>query len=141
MLKRPPLKWLARQRLPEWAQAAVAQPAFEQEYTFDLRMNPFVLEGDFDRDGQRDAAMWVRNRSTDEAGIAIVRRAGSHLDVIGAGSDLLGTGADDFSRMDIWRVVSATDYRRRPDKLGWGPVPLDAVRGLGAARIPASARG
>jgi hypothetical protein len=29
-------------------------------------MNPFVLEGDFDRDGQRDAAIWVRNRSTDE---------------------------------------------------------------------------
>ena len=105
-------EWLARQRLPQWAQAAVAEPAFEQQYTFDLRMNPFVLDGDFDRDGQRDAAIWVRNRSTDEAGIAIVRRAGSHLDVIGAGSDLLGTGAHDFSRMDIWRVVSATDYRK-----------------------------
>jgi hypothetical protein len=53
---------LARQRLPEWAQAAVAEPAFEQPDTFDLRMNPFVLEGDFDRGGQRDAAIWVRNR-------------------------------------------------------------------------------
>ena len=103
-------EWLARQRLPDWVQEAVVRPGFEQRYTFDLQMNPFVLQGDFDRDGRQDAAIWVRDRRSDQAGIAIVRRAGATLAVIGAGTDLLGTGAYDFSRMDIWRVVAAADY-------------------------------
>ena len=145
-------EWLARQRLPDWVQEAVVRPGFEQRYTFDLQMNPFVLQGDFDRDGRQDAAIWVRDRRSDQAGIAIVRRAGTTLAVlgacdrdhdlaavvvvgevlargvqpcprlvdpgwaltplavIGAGTDLLGTGAYDFSRMDIWRVVAAADY-------------------------------
>jgi hypothetical protein len=103
-------EYLARQRLPDWVQAAVVQSGFERRYTFDLRMNPFFVEGDLDRDGRRDAAIWVRDRRSDQAGIAIVRRAGSKVDVIGAGTDLLRTGAYDFSRMDIWRVVAAADY-------------------------------
>jgi hypothetical protein len=111
-------EWLARAKLPEWAQGATTEPAFERQYTFDLRMNPFVLEGDFDRDGRRDVAIWVCDRASERAGIAIVRRAGVQLVVIGAGTDTLRTGAYDFSRMDIWRVVPAAEYPKAGIRTG-----------------------
>ena len=99
--------WIAQQQLPRWVQPLLADSTFRARYSIDLGMNPFVVQGDFDRDQRRDVAIWVRERTSGKAGIAVIRQARRTPEVIGAGVDPLGIGADDFSRMDIWRVEPA----------------------------------
>jgi hypothetical protein len=89
-------------------------------YAVQSRINPFYLQGDFDGDGTRDAAVLVKERSSGKTGAAIVTKSGK-LRVIGAGKDI-GDGTDNLDWMDAWYVFSrgpvaqgATD--ERPPKL------------------------
>jgi hypothetical protein len=66
------------------------------------RINPFVLRGDFDGDGQADFAMLVIRAGSKKEGIVLLLRTKQPL-VLGAGS-VFGNGGDDFSWMDSWHI-------------------------------------
>jgi hypothetical protein len=83
-----------------------------KRYGFSARINPFYLQGDFDGDGQPDTAVWITERATGKAGVAIFHGRGSRLVVVGAGRDL-GNAGDNFSGMDAWYV-----FRRGPVEKG-----------------------
>jgi hypothetical protein len=77
------------------------------------RLNPFLLRGDFDGDGQFDLAVLVEHRST-KKWVWWCHRGARPSFVMGAGVDF-GNGGDNFDWMDIWTVQDRT--RTLPDAL------------------------
>jgi hypothetical protein len=59
--------------------------------------------GDFDGDGEADAAVFVRQLATGKRGIVLVRRAERRPIILGAGTAVERIG-DDLRWLDIWRV-------------------------------------
>jgi hypothetical protein len=99
--------WLARQSLPRWVDSALGPLLHEGRYSLGLRLNPFFQVGDFDDDGKRDAAVFVRDRASAKAGILLLRRAKPKPVVIGMGNHF-GNGGDDFGWLDVWRVEAGS---------------------------------
>jgi len=112
-----------RRGIPPWAAEALQRPAFAGEYVLSTALDPFLLEGDFDGDGQRDVAVLVARRDTGARGIAFLHAGSARPRVVGAGH-ALGNGGDDFSWMDAWRV-----YSKRTVPRGAGEAAPPRLRG------------
>lgn len=93
----------AAPEVPAWAARVLASPAFSRAYAPAPRLDPSVLHGDFDGDGQPDVAVLVERRDSGAQGIAVVHAGSQRAVVLGAGN-AIGNGGDDFSWMDAWRV-------------------------------------
>lgn len=66
-----------RWQFPSWAYAQIEGTDIEQRYDLWDESHLFKLDGDFDGDGQTDAAAWVVNRTDpSEIGVVVVHRAG-----------------------------------------------------------------
>ena len=87
-------------------------------HTFDTRLNPFCLRGDFDGDGAADFAVLIKQAVGGKQGIAIVHRATGLVSIVGAGKPL-GNGGDNFDWMDAWSIV---------DKAATGAAKADPKR-------------
>jgi hypothetical protein len=94
----------AAAELPAWAAPAFASPDFAAHYALSDRLDPALLEGDFDGDGRSDVAVLVTRRAGGASGIAILRAGTAQPSVVGAGRPL-GNGGDDFAWMDAWSVA------------------------------------
>jgi hypothetical protein len=93
-----------RQGMPAWAVAALQAPEFAKVYQLSARLDPSLLHGDFDGDGQLDQAVLVSRRETGAQGIAFLHAGSARIVVVGAGHTL-GNGGDDFSWMDAWSLL------------------------------------
>jgi hypothetical protein len=107
--------WAQAQSIPRWAAPAFESPAFGKDYALSVRLNPFLLQGDFDGDGRLDVAVLVERRRSGADGIAILHAASKQPIVLGAGRSF-GNGGDDWSWMDAWSVVP----RSSPEREGEG---------------------
>ena len=67
-----------------------------------IRLNPYVLRGDFNGDGKPDLAIFVSHAITKKQGILILFQAKSPQ-LLGAGKSFLD-GDDNFSWIDYWHV-------------------------------------
>ncbi len=77
---------------------------FSNNYSFDNRMNPLYLEGDFDADGLIDVVFPISENSSGKKGFAIVHRKDFSIHIIGAGIPITKDFSDDLAYADIWRV-------------------------------------
>jgi hypothetical protein len=93
-----------RYSIPAWASTQLEAAPFAQRYVADARLNPYCLHGDFDGDGRRDFALFVRDRAGQRIGIAFLHQGGGMPHVVGAGHEL-GNGGDDFAWVDAWSLV------------------------------------
>jgi hypothetical protein len=104
-----------------WRIAAAAGLDSTYAISFRIQSPPYV-QGDFDGDGSRDAAVLVEQRMTGKLGIAFVYPSKKHVSVAGAGNAIDGL-TDDLSWVDGWEVyskgtvVSATMPHRMPSSL------------------------
>lgn len=101
-------------QLPVWAAAKWTALSASRGLALSQRINPFLLRGDFDGDGQYDLAVLVEQRSTKKVGVVVLHRGARPPFVMGAGVDF-GNGGDNFDWMDIWTVQDRT--RTLPDAL------------------------
>jgi hypothetical protein len=115
--------WQQLQCIPGWAAAALENKAFASKYALSNRLNPFILQGDFDGDGRTDLAVLVAERNRGAAGIAIVHAPGDAPRVVGAGTSL-GAGGADFSWLDGWSVEP-----KGPVGQGADPAPPPTLHG------------
>ena len=62
----------AMRDLPEAVKKVLTNGSLGKEYDVSVRIDPFYLEGDFNKDGKIDVAVLIKQRSTGKLGIAIV---------------------------------------------------------------------
>jgi hypothetical protein len=93
--------------LPDAFKRALTNGPAGKKYDVSFRMEPSYLEGDFNGDGKMDVAVFVKERSAEKLGIAIVHGATGKVTILGAGIGI-GNGGDDFEWMDSWKVYSKT---------------------------------
>jgi len=105
--------WEQLQNIPLWASAVLGSAPFSDPYVFSNRLNPFLLQGDFNGDSRLDLAILVQQKKSGAAGLVVIHAGASGFHVIGAGT-AVGNGGDDFSWMNAWNVFSKS------------PVPLGA---------------
>ncbi len=106
--------WQERQNIPDWGVSSLTSEAFSVKYVLSTRLNPFLVQGDFNGDSRVDLAVLVRRVGTGEAGIAIVHAGSDRPVVIGAGTSL-GPGGTDYNWMNAWRVYSKGPVRQGAD--------------------------
>ena len=80
--------WEQRQSVPRWAAASLEREAFSAKYVLSTRLNPFLVQGDFNGDGRIDLAVLVEQRETRASGVAIVHAGAEQPLVVGAGTPL-----------------------------------------------------
>ena len=93
--------------MPNLVKKALTNGSSGKQYDLSFRMNPSYLEGDFNGDGKKDTAVFVRERTTGKFGIAIVHGATGKMTILGGGIGI-GNGGDDFEWMDSWQVYAKT---------------------------------
>lgn len=91
------------QSIPHWA-AITFGKELAKDYALSVRLNPFLLHGDFDGDGNLDVAILVERRDTGTKGVAVLHAGSKHPLLLGAGH-AIGNGGADFSWMDAWSVL------------------------------------
>lgn len=101
--------WQEQQNLPPWASAIFGEQRFASIYALSTRINPYLLQGDFNGDGRLDVAVLVERKRTMQQGIAILHAGSMTPIVVGAGREI-GNGGDDFSWLDAWSI-EARDAR------------------------------
>jgi hypothetical protein len=80
-------------------------------------IDPGLVQGDFNGDGQRDVAVLVSNKANKKIGIAIVFRGDIPPLVLGAGKPFYEAG-DDFQWLTGWEMVGpAADAKNKADRL------------------------
>lgn len=91
--------------LPGWAEEAFLSQGLNQKYSLGAWVQPNVLTGDFDGDGQEDAAFLVVNAATDEKGLIILHQdEHNSCSVFGA-----GTLFEDMRNMDWIEIFEKVD--------------------------------
>lgn len=98
-------------QLPNWAAKQLTGLAKSQFIEISLRINPFVLRGDFDGDGRTDLAVMIKNTKSKKEGIAFLFSGAHKPIIVGAGQDF-GNGGDDFSWLDLWYVEDKATHQR-----------------------------
>jgi hypothetical protein len=93
------------QNIPRWAIGVLQGPEFSENYVLSAKLNPFLVQGDFNGDGVLDIAVLISRRTSGTQGIAILHAGGGQPLVMGAGRKM-GNGGDDFSWMNAWSVYS-----------------------------------
>ncbi|MFT5617799.1 MAG: hypothetical protein ACI85I_001025 [Arenicella sp.] len=95
------------ERLPNWLFSENVMNRklfFTEAYSFDNRMNPLYLEGDFDSDGLIDVAFPISKSKSDKKGFAIIHRKDFSIHIIGAGNNIKEGFSDDLAYSDIWNI-------------------------------------
>jgi hypothetical protein len=91
--------------VPDSIWRIASSAGLDSVYAISLRLQyPPYLDGDFDGDGVRDAAVLVEHRATGKMGIAIVHRGTRRVSILGAGT--AAHGPDDLSWIDRWDVFA-----------------------------------
>ncbi len=89
--------------VPDSIWRIAAKAGLDSIYAISLSLQfPPYLEGDFDGDGVRDAAVLIEHRATGKLGAAIVHRGAQRVTILGAGQRLVGP--DDLGWVDSWDV-------------------------------------
>lgn len=70
-------------------------------YALRARINPFLIQGDFNGDEIPDTAVLIVERTTGKQGIAVVHGGTSEVHIIGAGQNTNDRG-DNYAWMDAW---------------------------------------
>jgi hypothetical protein len=87
--------------VPDSIWRIASDAGLDSVYAISLRMQyPPYLDGDFDGDDVKDAAVLVEHRATGKLGVAIVHRGTRRVSILGAGSG--SAGPDDLSWIDRW---------------------------------------
>jgi hypothetical protein len=73
--------------------------------SYDYKINPFYLRGDYNGDCIQDYWIYVKNKDN-KKGIIIIDGKNYTFKIIGAGR-IFGHGGDDFDWTDIWQIVPA----------------------------------
>ena len=107
--------WSETQSIPKWAAGAFQGADFTKDYLLSVRLNPFLLQGDFNGDRQLDVAVLISRRGTGAQGIAILHAGSTRAAVVGAGR-AIGNGGDNFSWMDAWSVYPKGPVHRGADE-------------------------
>jgi len=118
--------WAETQSIPKWASEAFRKPEFTKDYLLSARLNPFLLQGDFNGDGKLDLAILISRRGSEAQGIAILFAGATHPEVIGAGH-AIANGGDDLSWMNAWSVFSKGTVPRGADKAASPQLRGDAL--------------
>jgi hypothetical protein len=95
--------WEEIQDLPMWAMHVLRGPQFNKDYLLSTRLNPFLVQGDFNGDGAIDIAVLITRRGDGRRGIAILHAGARQPIILGAGH-AVGNGGDDFAWMGAWSV-------------------------------------
>ncbi len=117
------LPWPLNQSLSRHVYDQFTKYPAAKQYAFLAHINPFYLNGDFDGDGQLDVAVWIREKSSQKVGIAILHSGSGAVFVLAAGRSI-GHGGDDFRRLDAWyvfrkgRVFQGADETKPPTLKG-----------------------
>ncbi|HMV00761.1 MAG TPA: hypothetical protein PKD04_06735 [Rhodocyclaceae bacterium] len=89
--------------IPPHVRSALTGQTSLREFSYSNRLNPFIVQGDFDGDGRPDAAILIRRKDNGKTGIAVFHSGSKTIHILGAGRPV-GNGGDDFSWMDAWYV-------------------------------------
>ena len=115
--------WEQQQNIPRWAREVLERRTFADVYAVSTRLNPFLVQGDFDGDGRVDLAILVERKDRRLAGVAIVHAGSREALVLGAGHEL-GNGGRDFSWLNAWHV-----YSKGPVSRGAEDLPPPTLKG------------
>jgi len=69
---------------PEWVYKVILKEKLNSNYDLSIKINPFLLYGDFNGDGELDIAFWVQKRDSKNLGIMIMNSNEEKIYVIGA---------------------------------------------------------
>lgn len=108
------LPWPSRQSLPPQVYRQFARHPDAGRFVFSAHLNPFYLHGDFDGDRRIDIAIWIREKSSQKAGIAILHNGPGTVHILGAGRADFADGGD-FSGKDAWYVFHKRAVSRGAD--------------------------
>jgi hypothetical protein len=89
--------------LPKWTWPLIQSTAFKEKYTFDLRINPFYLQADFDKNGFGDMAILIKERTSGKTGVALLLQGKSQLKILGAGQ-VASFGGEDWNWLRTWKT-------------------------------------
>ncbi len=118
--------WAQAQNVPKWAAPVFDSADFRRDYALSVRINPFLLQGDFNGDGRLDVAVLVVHRRSRASGLAILHAGTQQPLFVGAGRSI-GNGGDDFSWMDAWSVFSGASAPQGADGLAPPELRGDAL--------------
>ena len=104
-----------KQSIPEWASEAFQSTEFARDYLLSARVNPFLLNGDFNGDGRLDIAILISRRDTGADGIALLHAGVARPIVVGAGHSI-GNGGPNLAGMGAWSVYSKGPVQRGADE-------------------------
>ncbi len=119
--------WEQLQSIPRWASAVVHSEPFVIQYSLSTRLNPFLVQGDFNGDAKLDLAILVQHKESGAAGVVIVHAGQSDFHVLGAGTSV-GNGGDDFHWMNAWNVFSRGPVSQGADSASPPELQGDALR-------------
>lgn len=75
-------------KVPDWAVNTISTNELFSTYQIKTDVNPFYLEEDLDGDDKVDLVLWVKNRSVNMEGVAVIHRGDNSVHIIGAGKDM-----------------------------------------------------
>lgn len=89
-------------KTPDWARGTIQTNELFTTYQIKTDINPFYLEEDLDGDDKVDLVLWVRNRSVNMEGVAVIHHGDNSVYIIGAGKDM-GMGST-ISWSNAWFI-------------------------------------
>lgn len=94
--------------IPKWVRNEFSSQQLDRKYAIIYQLYPYVLRGDFNGDGRRDAAIQIQDRSSGKTGIAIfhARKAQalfSPVVILGASTPMSNL-SNNFEWVNIWNL-------------------------------------
>jgi hypothetical protein len=102
-------------------------------YEVSRHLPTYMVEGDFDGDSKTDIAILVRRKADEKFGIAVLLRAGTKAQILGAG-ERFGSGGLDFRWMDTWSARHEDDFTKNARSAWKGAQPKAKRDGLVVAK-------
>ena len=89
--------------LPKWTWPVLEDQDFKEKFAFNVRINPFYLQADFDKDGFLDIAILIKERKSGKAGLVILRNGENQLSFFGAGQNTR-FGGENWYWLRTWKT-------------------------------------
>jgi hypothetical protein len=99
--------------IPKWVRTEFANRQLDERYNIIFECFPYSLQGDFNRDGKRDVAIQIKDKSTGKSGIAIfhgkkAQALSTPITILGAGN-VLGKAGTNFDWVNVWNKIKHRD--------------------------------